>query len=244
MAQFVSVEPVQTEVSDGIFEFLPTVRITGANLQIVNGLGTTSSLNALGNLIVGYNESRFVNPFPTVPEEIPVCSDGQIIDEFTCLFFSNVWSANHKSGSHNIIVGPKQSYSQAAGLVAGIGNTVNGVAASVTGGSQNTASGSASSVSGGTGNEARGAGSSVTGGNRNFARGRDSSISGGSRNTAHGIFSSVSGGVHNFAVGDASSVSGGEENGARGRASSVSGGTFRNTTNDFNWAAGTLFELN
>jgi hypothetical protein len=34
------------------------VVITGANLRIVNGLGTTDTINGLGNLIVGYNELR------------------------------------------------------------------------------------------------------------------------------------------------------------------------------------------
>jgi hypothetical protein len=34
------------------------VVISGANLRIVNGLGTTDTVNGLGNLIVGYNELR------------------------------------------------------------------------------------------------------------------------------------------------------------------------------------------
>jgi hypothetical protein len=34
------------------------VTITGANLHIVNGLGETETTNGLGNLIVGYNETR------------------------------------------------------------------------------------------------------------------------------------------------------------------------------------------
>jgi hypothetical protein len=34
------------------------VVITGANLRIVNGLGSTETTNGLGNLIVGYNEER------------------------------------------------------------------------------------------------------------------------------------------------------------------------------------------
>jgi hypothetical protein len=34
------------------------VIIAGANLHIVNGLDTTDSTNGLGNLVVGYNESR------------------------------------------------------------------------------------------------------------------------------------------------------------------------------------------
>ena len=34
------------------------VVITGANLRIVNGLGSTETTNGVGNLIVGYNELR------------------------------------------------------------------------------------------------------------------------------------------------------------------------------------------
>jgi hypothetical protein len=34
------------------------VRITGANLRLVNGLGSTETTNGLGNLLVGYNEPR------------------------------------------------------------------------------------------------------------------------------------------------------------------------------------------
>jgi hypothetical protein len=34
------------------------VVITGANLRIVNGQGSTETTNGLGNLIVGYNEPR------------------------------------------------------------------------------------------------------------------------------------------------------------------------------------------
>src|SRR5215472_850810 len=37
---------------------LNEVVITGANLRIVNGLGSTETTNGLGNLIVGYNEPR------------------------------------------------------------------------------------------------------------------------------------------------------------------------------------------
>src|SRR4029434_10807401 len=36
--------------------------ITGANLRIVNGLGSTDTTNGLGNLIVGYNEPREFGP--------------------------------------------------------------------------------------------------------------------------------------------------------------------------------------
>src|SRR4029077_15522275 len=38
------------------------VVITGANLRIVNGLGSTETTNGLGNVIVGYNELRQESP--------------------------------------------------------------------------------------------------------------------------------------------------------------------------------------
>ena len=36
-----------------------TLRVTGANFQVVNGLGTTNTTNGLGNLLIGYQESAF-----------------------------------------------------------------------------------------------------------------------------------------------------------------------------------------
>jgi hypothetical protein len=36
----------------------PTVRVSAANLQVVNGQGGTDKINGLGNLVVGYDELR------------------------------------------------------------------------------------------------------------------------------------------------------------------------------------------
>src|SRR5262245_48136418 len=52
------------------------VVITGANLRIVNGLGSTETTNGLGNLIIGYNELR-----------------------------NDPGSADVRTGSHNIVTG-------------------------------------------------------------------------------------------------------------------------------------------
>jgi hypothetical protein len=60
------------------------VVITGANLRIVNGLGTTDTTTGLGNLIVGYNESRQGNP--NCPFDSATCTDVRI-------------------GSHSVVVG-------------------------------------------------------------------------------------------------------------------------------------------
>src|SRR5262249_34083056 len=66
------------------------VVISGANLRIVNGLGATDTTNGLGNLIVGYNESRAPGCSGSIPG--PFCTD------------------NH-TGSHNVVVGSRNNFS-------------------------------------------------------------------------------------------------------------------------------------
>jgi len=119
-----------------------------------------------------------------------------------------------RTGSHNLVVGVHHSYSSFGGFVAGRRNAVTGWNASVCGGVNNEASGSLSSVSGGVNNE------------------------------ASGSLSSVSGGIKNQASGLSASVSGGRGNVASGARSSVSGGEEREAPDEFNWAAGELFEPN
>jgi hypothetical protein len=104
------------------------VVITGANLRIVNGRGSTDCgpedtpipdcPNGLGNLIVGYNEPR---------------GDG----------------ADDRTGSHNVVLGKLNNFSRFGGVVVGLGNEISGDFASVYGGIVNRASGELSSVSGG-----------------------------------------------------------------------------------------------
>src|SRR5262245_17731351 len=75
------------------------VVITGANLRIVNGLGDTETTNGLGNLIVGYNESRQEIPsFCLRPPDDPFCRD-------------------RRTGSHNVVVGEGLNFSRFGGLV-------------------------------------------------------------------------------------------------------------------------------
>jgi hypothetical protein len=118
--------------------------ITGANLHLVNGLGSTDCTNAqgdpipncpngLGNLIVGYNELR---------------EDQE----------------NVRTGSHNVVVGERHNFSRFGGLVVGAENEISGDFASVSGALESTASGEGAVVSGGQGNTASGNASSVSGG--------------------------------------------------------------------------------
>ncbi|UCD85767.1 MAG: hypothetical protein JSU92_06120 [Deltaproteobacteria bacterium] len=142
----------------------PHVILDGVNLHIRNGSGATSTINALGNLLVGYNEE---------PRGL---------------------SSGDRGGSHNLIVGIQHNYSSYGGLVAGYGNTVSGEASSISGGRYNTASGKFSSIGGGDSNTASGQYSSVSGGAYNTASGKASSVSGGIVNMARGFYATVSGG--------------------------------------------------
>ena len=178
----------------------------GCNVHVRSGSGATDgnvgagpTVNGLGNLIIGYNEE---SP-PSFP---PVAV---------------------RTGSHNLVVGPRHTYSSYGGLVAGYRNFITGAYASVSGGVSNFASGPNASVSGGGGNEASGPVASVSGGAGNHASGSDSSVSGGEGNQASGRQASVSGGA---------------DNQASGFQASVSGGLSRSAIGDHDWVAGGLFQ--
>jgi hypothetical protein len=194
----------------------PLVRLSGVNLQLVNGEGYTDSVNGLGNLIIGYDEVD-----TDAPASDAKCSDGLYVEQEGCEGAGEVWSTSHKSGSHYLVTGLSNNYSQYGGIVAGSFNFANGAFSTVTGGYQNVASGEVSSVSGG---------------RENVADGEASSVSGGVRNVAYGENSSVSSGFNNSASSYASSVSGGSSNEAAGFGfTSVSGGYNRRVTDQSEW---------
>src|SRR5690606_14905272 len=149
-----------------------TVRITGANLQLVDGSGDTDGpANGLGNLIVGYHEA---DP----GSAIAFCSSGSYDDQSSCEDNGETWASNQRSGSHNLVVGMHHGYSRFGGLVAGRSNAANGIHATVAG-LRNLASGSYATVAGGLANVASGAGASVGGGSQNRATGSYAAVSGG-----------------------------------------------------------------
>ena len=69
-----------------------------------------------------------------------------------------------RTGSHNLVIGASNDFTQYGGIVAGSNNVINGPYATVLGGLENTASGEYSSISGGMVNTASGVYSSVSGG--------------------------------------------------------------------------------
>ena len=91
-----------------------TIRFSGVNVQVVNGTGSTDgTVNGLGNLVIGYQEFR--------PD------DGV--------------SINDRRGSHNLVVGKENNYSNGswAGQVVGWHNTISGHLSTVSGGYNNRA---------------------------------------------------------------------------------------------------------
>ncbi|NNF98048.1 MAG: hypothetical protein HKM93_01595 [Desulfobacteraceae bacterium] len=93
----------------------PLVQLEGMNLQVVNGEGSAARANALGKLIVGYDEANY-------EAEISRCSGGRYADQSICENIGATWSHTHKSGSHYLVTGAQNNYSQYGGLVAGFQN--------------------------------------------------------------------------------------------------------------------------
>lgn len=219
----------------------PTVRFSGVNVQIVNGVGNTATVNGKGNLLIGYDETDISGSFKcslgTNPTTLAI-----VTNQTECISAGGSWATSHKSGSHYLVMGSQNNYSRWGGVVSGVRNTSNynyasllggytnaagGEYAVVTGGSENTASGARASVSGGQNNIARGGWASVSAGRNNVADGGWAGISGGSDNvTQSGPANSVSGGWGNIAMGQFASVTGGSQNIGSGVYASVNGGYF------------------
>ncbi|HLT91819.1 MAG TPA: hypothetical protein VKZ85_12840 [Woeseiaceae bacterium] len=203
----------------------PAIRVTGANLQLVNGLGETRTANGTGNLLIGYDEARGGGSECSIGFD--VSTSAPVTNEEECNAAGGVWAVSHKSGSHYLVVGSEHNYTRWGGIVVGYRNTTNFDFASVSGGRDSSASAFAASISGGWNNRARGMAASVGGGANNSATGQASSVAGGADSSANGLNSSVAGGLGNQANGAFSAVGGGAHRSAEGSA---------------DWVAGSLFE--
>jgi len=224
----------------------PTIQVSGANLQILSGSGSTNgAVNGAGNLVIGYDENAGKH-------EQTGSHDLVLGEEQTFTSFASILGGfrNTASGSESFVVGEGNTASgQWASVSGGRGNKAE-EGDSVSGGSGNTAengTGDWSSVSGGAGNTAAGLNSSVSGGGGNRANWINTSVSGGEGNAAGNMGDSVSGGRDNYADGGGyaygehpggASVSGGEHNNASQIGSSISGGEYNVTDGCWAWAGG------
>lgn len=230
LSGFIEVYPVAALVPDDTGTRGPLIRFTGANVQVVDGTSGINPTSGLGNLVVGYDLPRNIGRY--------VCSQGNFDKQDACETAGHLWARDHKSGSHNLVLGFRNAYSQSYGMVSGIYNVSNSTASMVTGGWDNIASGAYSTVTGGLGNTAAGESATVAGGVGNTATGRFASVTGGYLNTAAGERSSVTGGGNNVASGYGSAVTGGgglgtaDGNTAANVFSSILGGIGQTTSVD------------
>ncbi|MCP1727659.1 hypothetical protein J2T60_001659 [Natronospira proteinivora] len=88
----------------------PILRLTGANLQIINGSDDFVS-DGTGNLVVGMATARETGTY--------FCSDRSYNDESDCISAGYDWSQTHNSGSHNIVSGIAPAYSGTYNIVHG-----------------------------------------------------------------------------------------------------------------------------
>jgi hypothetical protein len=172
---------------------VPDVVFTGCNVQVVNGLGSQMQKNAVGNLIVGYND-------------LVTSAGGPDPD---------------RSGSHNLVVGPFHEYTSVGGFVAGGLNSLHGISTSIVGGISNIANAHNSTIVGGNYNVTGdvtdadvGIYSTILGGGGNTTKGGGSTIAGGAANVTFGTMSSIAGGRFNTTNNHTyySAISGGRSN--------------------------------
>jgi hypothetical protein len=185
----------------------PNIYITGANLHIVSGAGSTNTTNngaarGLGNLIIGYNE---IVPGTSLPPNARTGTHNLVVGRFNQ--FTDDTSGNIIGGEQNIAVGN------------GYGNILGGQVNQATGagtfvvGQLNVANGQDTSILGGFDNQANDSQSVICGGRFNQSWGLENVIVGGSGNIEN---RSTSGG---FAV-----IVGGEGNTDATRGSVLLGG--------------------
>lgn len=163
------------KLPDGHGGFVDTLRITGLNVQIVNGLGATN-----GNP---------VNPGSLDPAQITTNGAGNLI-----VGYNELDATSDRRGSHCIVVGRNNDYTSFGGIVGGTDNGVFAPACTVASGFHNSAYGPRSCVTGGEDNETAGVLASISGGLSNRANGLRSWIGGGEANSANATQSSVAGG--------------------------------------------------
>ena len=204
MAQIIElqgqVEALQSAVIPGLSDHVSveddqTLLISGVNLQLVNGAGSTSAVNGLGNLIVGYNESDSLTTERGGSHNLVMGRWNQYGS------FSGI-----AHGLRNSVLDDESA------VIAGSNNVVSGVRSAVFGGDQNTASGNKVVAMGGVQNEAKGSVTSILGGSNNVSDGTASVIVGGAANQTLGNRTAVLGGGSNVSDGHVGVVVGGEGN--------------------------------
>lgn len=223
-----------------------TVEFSSVNLQIVDGTGSTSTVNGTGNLVLGYDES----PGTQTGSHNLVLGEKQSFIGYSDLvggysntvnsdFDAALGSANKLAGPDGLVAGTDNYVGPGAGgdsVLGGYGNTATINYATILGGCSNAASTSAptlaslctstsyphgfTAIAGGSGNQVTGESAVVTGGQGNTASDEYGSIVGGCNN----VTGSASDLDETCNLSGGNSILGGYENSAYGDENTVSGG--------------------
>jgi hypothetical protein len=235
--KLISVLPHINYEAEGI-DKKPTIQFSGANLQVIDGSGSETTVNGTGNLILGYDEKAKTQ---TGSHNLLV---GGVENSYSS--YGGILGGAH----NNTINGPYAS------VLGGAENTATGSSSAITGGHSNKTSASYSTINGGCGNFT-GSGTfavsstcttayandftTVNGGAGNQAEAENSSVSGGAFNLANGLYTSITGGCSNLAgtgtvtvnadctnttefAGDFGAVTGGAGNHTTGIDAAITGG--------------------
>jgi hypothetical protein len=212
-----TLDPFSLETVDG----RRTVRISAANLQLVDGTGDTDGTpNGLGNLMIGYAESH---------AGLERGGSHNVV-----LGRDNEWSSfgglvtgryNRVAGEDTAVIGGRYSDTTGAGAVSigGLGADVSGEGAVGVGGTENSLSGVHAVAVAGLRNEANGPHSLAAGGWKVEASGDRATVIGGFHNDASGTGAVVAGGDSNTATAAATVAIGGADSSAAGHQSVVVG---------------------
>ncbi len=152
------------------------MRITGANLRLINGMSCSPSdsasdlcSNGVGNLTLGYNgiTNAAGSITQTGSHNLVISPEGSHTGNSSIL--GGYRSGSYGFSAHNLSGANSTVYSRSVVIAGSINTAANSSA--VLGGSYHTASGSYSTVSGGQYNAAQGDYSSVSGGRTRSASG-------------------------------------------------------------------------
>ena len=158
----------------------PTVTFSGANVQIVNGTGSTSSSNGKGNLIVGYDENNY--------------QQQQTGSHSVVIGVNNGWT-----GYGDLVAGYNELAGASYATAIGYYGSAQALGSVSLGGFQNRATGTYSVASGGYSSMAQAIYGTVLGGLGNQANGDYSVAVGGLSNRAGARYSVAAGGCANLA---------------------------------------------
>ena len=214
-----SAQEVIAESSEGCRIVLDgtDVFFEGCNVHIRNDLGSTSTKNSLGNLILGYNENRTEEAVRTGSHNLVVGEDHGYNG-----YASVVTGRGNQVQNRSAVLAAENSSATAFGSVLG-GQDNHAFFGTVVGGLENHATQQQSVVVGGFQNFALGEQSTVCGGAGGKASGGYALAAGGNSNQADGDFSTVVGGSHNIGNGVASTIFGGDDNWVGGNGQIVGG---------------------